>query len=210
MPHNTQDLHSQTRHPPHTPWSGRANHGTTRRFPPPHIFTHTFAPVPRHHPLLPQISAPILRLYFSVTSFFSHIHNLPKCYIHSFPELPYYCLHPCVTIFITFILGLPRWFCGKESTCKFRRHRFSPWVRKIPWRRKWQPTPVFLPGKSHGQKRLAGYSPWSHKVLDTTEWLSIHSHTFILIYYVCINFHLQGYDFSTTVALFHHPGALRA
>ena len=92
MPHNTQDLHSQTRHPPHTPWSGRANHGTTKRFPPPHIFTHTFAPVPRHHPLLPQISAPILRLYFSVTSFFSHIHNLPKCYIHSFPELPYYCL----------------------------------------------------------------------------------------------------------------------
>ena len=39
----------------------------------------------------------------------------------------------------------------------------SPWVRKIPWRRKWQPTPVFWPGKSHGQRSLVGYSPWGHK-----------------------------------------------
>ena len=39
-------------------------------------------------------------------------------------------------------------------------HGFNPWVGKIPWRRKWQPTPVFLPGKSHGQKSLVGYSPW--------------------------------------------------
>ena len=44
-----------------------------------------------------------------------------------------------------------------------------PEVRKIPWRRKWQPTPVFLPGKSHGQRSLVGYSPWGHKELDTTE-----------------------------------------
>ena len=41
---------------------------------------------------------------------------------------------------------------------------FDPWVEKIPWRRKWQLTPVFLPGKSHGQKSLAGYSPWGHRV----------------------------------------------
>jgi len=39
------------------------------------------------------------------------------------------------------------------------RHWFDPWVRKIPWRRKWQPTPVLLPGESHGQRNLAGYSP---------------------------------------------------
>ena len=45
----------------------------------------------------------------------------------------------------------------------------DPWVRKIPWRRKWQPTPVFLPGESYGQRRLAGYSPWSCKDLDMTE-----------------------------------------
>ena len=42
-------------------------------------------------------------------------------------------------------------------------------VRKIPWRRKWQPTPVFLPGKSHGQRSLVGYSPWGHKESDMTE-----------------------------------------
>ena len=48
------------------------------------------------------------------------------------------------------------------------RATFSPWVGKIPWRRKWQPTPVFLPGKFHGQRSLAGYSPWGHKESDTT------------------------------------------
>ena len=51
---------------------------------------------------------------------------------------------------------------------------FNPWVGKIPWRRKWQPTPVFLPGKSHGWRSLAGYSPWRRKELDTTEWLHFH------------------------------------
>ena len=50
-----------------------------------------------------------------------------------------------------------------------RDGRINPWVRKMPWRRAWQPTPVFLPGKSHGQRSLAGYSPWSHKESDTTE-----------------------------------------
>ena len=49
--------------------------------------------------------------------------------------------------------------------------RFNPWVGKIPWRRKWQPTLVLLPGKSHGQRSLVGYSPWGHKESDTTEWL---------------------------------------
>ena len=51
-----------------------------------------------------------------------------------------------------------------------RRPRFDPWVRKIPWRRKWQPTPVFWPGESHGQRSLAGYSPQDHKESDMTEW----------------------------------------
>jgi len=50
--------------------------------------------------------------------------------------------------------------------------RFNPWVGKIPCRRKWQPTPVFLPGESHGQRSLADYSPWGHKELDMTEWLT--------------------------------------
>ena len=51
------------------------------------------------------------------------------------------------------------------------RPRFNPWVGKIPWRRVWQSTPVFLPGKSHGQRTLAGYSPWGRKESDTTERL---------------------------------------
>ena len=50
-----------------------------------------------------------------------------------------------------------------------RRPRFDPWVGKIPWRWAWQPTPVFLPGKFHGQRSLAGYSPWGCKESDTTE-----------------------------------------
>jgi len=48
-------------------------------------------------------------------------------------------------------------------------------VGKIPWCRAWQPTPVLLPGKSHGQRSLAGYSPWSSKECNTTEWLSTGS-----------------------------------
>ena len=47
------------------------------------------------------------------------------------------------------------------------RDMFDPWVRKIPWKRAWQPTPVFLPGESHGQRSQAGYSPWGHKESDT-------------------------------------------
>ena len=47
--------------------------------------------------------------------------------------------------------------------------RFDPWVGKISWRRKWQPTPVFLPRKYHRQRSLAGYGPWGQKELDTTE-----------------------------------------
>ena len=58
-----------------------------------------------------------------------------------------------------------------------RRPRFDPWVGKIPWRRKWQSTPVFVPGESHGQRSLAGCSPWGRKELDTTEHLTL-SNTF--------------------------------
>ena len=62
---------------------------------------------------------------------------------------------------------------SKESTCQWRRPGFDRWVRNIPWRRKWQPSPVFLPGKFHWQRRLAGYSPWCHKESDTTEHLTL-------------------------------------
>ena len=62
---------------------------------------------------------------------------------------------------------------GIESACQCRRgkrHGFNPWVDKIPWRRKWQPAPVFLPEESHGERGLVGYSPWRQT------WLSIAQH----------------------------------
>ena len=67
---------------------------------------------------------------------------------------------------------------GKEPACqcrRFKRHGFDPWVGMIPWRRAWQPTSAFLPGKFHGQGSLAGYSPWGCKESDTTEQLSPHT-----------------------------------
>ena len=74
--------------------------------------------------------------------------------------------------------GLPILCTSKAPTCQCRRLKrcgFNPLVRKIPWRRKWQPAPVSLPGKSHGQRRLVGYSPWVHKELDTTERLDTYT-----------------------------------
>ena len=55
-------------------------------------------------------------------------------------------------------------------THKCRTHAFDTWIGKIPWRRKWPPTPIFLPGESHGQRSLANCSPWDLKELDTRQW----------------------------------------
>ena len=77
--------------------------------------------------------------------------------------------------FVYLFLNLPRWLSSKESACQWRRGRrcgFDPWVRKTPWRREWQPTPIFLPGESHGQRSLVGYSPWGCKESDMTERLT--------------------------------------
>ena len=60
----------------------------------------------------------------------------------------------------------------KNSPASTEDVRFDPWVRKIPWRRARQPTPVFLPGESPWTEEPAGYSPWSHKESDITEWVS--------------------------------------
>ena len=72
----------------------------------------------------------------------------------------------------------PRWHSGKESACRCRTRKrcpFNSWVGNIPWRKKWQSTPVFLPGKFHGQKSLLGDSPCGLKELDTTEHIHTHS-----------------------------------
>uniref|UniRef100_A0A8B9YB93 Signal peptide peptidase like 2C n=1 Tax=Bos mutus grunniens TaxID=30521 RepID=A0A8B9YB93_BOSMU len=72
--------------------------------------------------------------------------------------------------------------CGAPSVGSEQKQepRFNPWVRKIPWRRKWQPTPVFLPGESHGWRSLVGYSPRGHKESDTTEQLHLHPRSFFV------------------------------
>ena len=67
--------------------------------------------------------------------------------------------------------GFPGGASGKEPTCSCRRLKrlgFDPWVEKIPWSMKWQSTPVFLLGKPHGQRSLAGNSPWGRKQSDMT------------------------------------------
>ena len=84
-------------------------------------------------------------------------------------------VHPLqISWFIIPTLGFPGGAISKEPPCqcrRHRRHRFNPWIRKIPWRRKWQLTPVFLPGESVGQRSLAGYSPQGDKESDRTEAL---------------------------------------
>ena len=72
-------------------------------------------------------------------------------------------------LFLKEAIWLPWWFSGKDSICQGGICWFNPWVGKICWRRKWQSTPVLLPGKSHGQRSLVGYSPWGRKESDTTE-----------------------------------------
>ena len=83
------------------------------------------------------------------------------------------CARPCAR-------GLLWELSGKESGCQWRRHkrcRFDPWVGKIPWKRKRPPTPGFLPGKSHGQRSLTGYSSWGQEGSDTTEQWSTQKPT---------------------------------
>ena len=80
----------------------------------------------------------------------------------------------------TYLLGFQGGASGKEPARQRRTHfRFDPWVEKIPWKRTWQPTPVFLPGESHGQRNLEGYSLQRDKELDTTE-ATWHTHTYLL------------------------------
>ena len=74
------------------------------------------------------------------------------------------------------VQGFPGSEVVKESACQCRRCKrlgFDPWIRKIPWRSSWPPTPVFLPGESHGRRSQGGYSPWGCKESNTT----VHTHT---------------------------------
>ena len=90
-------------------------------------------------------------------------------------------------------IGTPRWLSSKEHAYQCRRHRLDHWVRKSPWRGKWHPTFVFLPGKSHGQRSLTGYSPWARKESDVTEqactvaeWLHIYGVYWWAFWWLCL------------------------
>ena len=75
-----------------------------------------------------------------------------------------------------------------DSVLQCRRCGFDPWVGKISWM-KWLPTPVFLPGKTHGQRSLVGYSPWGHKKSDTAEqltWFSFTLSLFTSVYFTSL------------------------
>ena len=79
----------------------------------------------------------------------------------------------------TLTTRLLRWLSGEEPAYQCRthkRHGFDPWIGKIPWRKAWQPTPVFWPGESHGQRSLVGYSPQGHAESDVTESDLAHTH----------------------------------
>ena len=69
--------------------------------------------------------------------------------------------------------GFPRWLRWWRIYLQYRRSRSTAWVKKIPWRREWPPTLIFSPGESHGQRSLAGCSPWGPKVSDMTEQLTL-------------------------------------
>ena len=86
----------------------------------------------------------------------------PTLYIFLWIQLPKYSASPQGD------RGFPSGSVGKNLPVT-QETQFDPWIRKIPWRRKWPPTPVFSPRESHGQRSLVGYSPWGHTESDTTE-----------------------------------------
>ena len=110
----------------------------------------------------------------SMNLYFRKVSVNPKCLTvpQLFVQTMWFMLNTCFLLEVwnfdtcQQFLGLPQWLSGRESTCQCRRCKrleFDPWDRKTPWGRKWQPSTVFLPGKSHGQRSLVGYSPWGHK-----------------------------------------------
>ena len=141
--------------------------------------------------------------------FIPHLYQPPLksgCFIaiSQIPEFICYCS------FISTLVSITQNIIGLWQFClQCRRPEFDPWVRKIPWKRERQPIPIFLPGKFHGQKSLAGYGSWGHKQSDKTEWLtlslSLVNSCRILIWIPLLSFR-NKHSFSTVY--FIHPQLL--
>ena len=116
--------------------------------------------MPTHTPRITRTVLPCVLSFPSYVNICLYVLAISVCMSMSMSVYTYvYC----------YVQGFPKWLSNEESFCQCRRCRrwdFDPWVRKIPWSRKWKPTPVFLPGKSHRQRSLAGYSPWSQKRVE--------------------------------------------
>ena len=111
-----------------------------------------------------------------------HLGTLKSLHQHHDLKAPIsLCIH-LLKALPTVVNRLPWWLSSKESTCQCRRHGFDPWVRKIPWRRKWQPTLVFLPGKSHGQKETGGLQSMGWKRVKTRLIDSTTATVHLLVY----------------------------
>ena len=116
-------------------------------------------------------------------------------YVH-----PWCCKWQCFILFYEWVSNIPLywfpwWLSDEESAYQCRRHGFDSWVRKIPWRREWQPTPGFLPRKSHGQRSLTDCSPWDHqrvrhnlatKQQQATDILW-YIPKYVYVYFICVN-----------------------
>ena len=102
-----------------------------------------------------------------------------NCHVLYTKMIRHRCLKNSISSIIRFEILFPGGSDGKASAYSVGDlgliPGFDPWVRKIPWRRKWQPAPVLLPGKSHGRRSVVGYSPWGRKESDTTEQLHFTS-----------------------------------
>ena len=117
---------------------------------------------------------------------FKYYHHVQVTKLHKLLFGGYLCFsHGLDTVIFKFsniwyFIRIPSWLSGKESACQCRRCAFDPWVGKIPWRRKWQPTSVFLPGKSHGHRSLAATV---HEITKSwtrlRNWTSMHTQYFI-------------------------------
>ena len=128
----------------------------------PHLPAHRLALAPPH--LSPALS---WNLKHSISALYPHVFHLPLIPGSLQP------LFQHAQIFPSGIVNLGSPGAQMVRIClQCRRPAFKPWVGKILWRREWLPTPVFLLGKCHGQRSLAGYSPWGYKELDTTERLT--------------------------------------